>query len=118
MAKILVADDEEGLREFIAEALEDDGHSVVRVEDGAIAADRLARESFDLLITDLKMPRLDGMSLIRRARADQPELEIIMLTAHGSVDTAVEAMKLGAFDYLQKPIASPGELRLLVGRAL
>jgi two-component system response regulator FlrC len=98
--------------------LEDDGHTVARAEDGAVAAERLARESFDLLITDLKMPRLDGLSLLRRARADQPEMEVILLTAHGSVDTAVEAMKLGAFDYLQKPIASPGELRMLVGRAL
>jgi two-component system response regulator FlrC len=118
MAKILVADDEEGLREFIAEALEDDGHTVARAADGAVAAELLARESFDLLITDLKMPRIDGISLLRRARADQPELEVIMLTAYGSVDTAVDAMKLGAFDYLQKPIASPAELRMLVGRAL
>ena len=118
MARILVADDEEGLREFIAEVLEDDGHTVVRAADGAEAAERFGRESFDLLITDLKMPRIDGLSLIRRARTEQPEMEVIMITAHGSVDTAVEAMKLGAFDYLQKPIASPGELRLLVARAL
>jgi two-component system response regulator FlrC len=118
MAKILVADDEEGLREFIAEALEDDGHTVARAADGAAAAELLARESFDLLITDLKMPRIDGLSLLRRARVDQPEMEVIMLTAHGSVDTAVDAMKLGAFVYLQKPIASPTELRMLVGRAL
>ncbi|MEO5509708.1 MAG: sigma-54 dependent transcriptional regulator [Longimicrobiales bacterium] len=118
MAKILVADDEDGLRDFIAEALEDDGHVVTRAADGGEASDFLAREAFDLLITDLKMPRLDGLSLLRRARSDQPEMEVILLTAHGSVDTAVEAMKLGAFDYLEKPIASPAELRLLVGRAL
>ncbi|HEX6693623.1 MAG TPA: sigma-54 dependent transcriptional regulator [Longimicrobiales bacterium] len=118
MARILVADDEAGIREFIAEALEDDGHTVTQAADGGEAAERIARESFDLLLTDLKMPRLDGLSLLRRARSEQPEMEVIMLTAHGSVDTAVEAMKLGAFDYLQKPIASPGELRLLVGRAL
>ena len=118
MAKILVADDEAGLREFIAEALEDDGHTVTRASDGAGAAELLARESFDLLITDLKMPRIDGISLLRRARAEWPEMEVIMLTAYGSVDTAVDAMKLGAFDYLQKPISNPGELRMLVGRAL
>ncbi|HUF51300.1 MAG TPA: sigma-54 dependent transcriptional regulator [Longimicrobiales bacterium] len=118
MAKILVAEDEEGLRDFIAASLENDGHTVACAADGAGAAERLAAESFDLLITDLRMPRLDGLSLLRRARAEQPEMEVILLTAHGSVDTAVEAMKLGAFDYLQKPIGSPGELRLLVGRAL
>ena len=118
MARILVADDEQGLRAFVADALEDDGHAVAQAADGAEAAHRLAKESFDLLITDLKMPRLDGMQLLRQVRAEQPELEVIVLTAYGTVDTAVEAMKLGAFDYLQKPLGSPGELRLLARRAL
>jgi two-component system response regulator AtoC len=118
MARILVADDEPGLRAFVAEALQDDGHVVAQATDGAEAARLLARESFDLLITDLKMPRLDGMALLRQMRVEQPELEVIMLTAFGSVDSAVEAMKLGAFDYLQKPLGSPGELRLLAARAL
>jgi two-component system, NtrC family, response regulator AtoC len=118
VARILVADDEPGLRAFAAEVLQDDGHVVVQAADGVEAAQRLARESFDLLITDLKMPRLDGLALLRQARLEQPEMEVIMLTAYGSVDTAVEAMKLGAFDYLQKPIAGPAQLRLLVSRAL
>jgi two-component system, NtrC family, response regulator AtoC len=118
MARILVADDEAGLRGFVAEALAGDGHAVVQAADGAEAAQRLARESFDLLITDLRMPRLDGMALLRQVRAEQPELEVIVLTAHGSVDSAVEAMRLGAFDYLEKPIGSPGQLRLLAARAL
>lgn len=118
MARILVVDDEPGLREFISEALEDDGHAVVTAADGEEAAQRLARESFDLLITDLRMPRLDGLALLRRARAEQPELEVILLTAHGTVESAVEAIKLGAFDYLEKPIGSPAELRLLASRAL
>jgi len=118
MARILVADDEEGLRTFVAEALQHDGHTVVQAADGAEAARRLEAESFDLLITDLRMPRLDGMELLRRVRAEQPELEVIVLTAHGSVDTAVEAMKLGAYDYLEKPIGGPPELRLLASRAL
>jgi two-component system response regulator FlrC len=118
MARILVADDEAGLRAFVAEALQADGHAVSQSADGAEAAEALRRESFDLLITDLRMPRLDGMALLRRARAEQPEMEVIVMTAHGSVDSAVEAMKLGAFDYLEKPIGSPGELRLLVSRAL
>ena len=108
MARILVVDDEEGLREFVGDALEADGHVTVRVGDGQAAAERLARESFDLVITDLRMPGpLDGMALLRRVRAEQPETEVVVLTAYGTVETAVEAMRLGAFDYLQKPLSSP-----------
>ncbi len=119
MARILVVDDEEGLREFVGDALEADGHVTVRAADGQAAADRLARESFDLMITDLRMPGpLDGMALLRKVRAEQPETEVVVLTAHGSVETAVEAMRLGAFDYLQKPLSGPAELRLVVTRAL
>ncbi|HEX7079001.1 MAG TPA: sigma-54 dependent transcriptional regulator [Candidatus Eisenbacteria bacterium] len=119
MARILIADDEEGIRDFVAEALEDEGHATVRAQDGQSAAARLARESFDLLITDLKMPgTLDGMALLRKVRSEQPEVEVVVLTAHGTVETAVEAMKLGAFDYLQKPLSGPRELRLIVARAL
>jgi two-component system response regulator AtoC len=118
MTRILVVDDEEGIRDFLAETLEDDTHVVVKAEDGAGAAERIRKQGFDLMITDLRMPGLDGMELVRLARAEQPEMEIIVLTAHGSVETAVEAMKLGAFDYLRKPIGSPGELRLLASRAL
>ena len=119
MARILVVDDEEGLREFVGDALEADGHVTVRVGDGQAAADRLARESFDLVITDLRMPGpLDGMALLRRVRAEQPETEVVVLTAFGTVETAVEAMRLGAFDYLQKPLSGPDELRLVATRAL
>ena len=118
MATILVADDEEGIRTFVAEALEMADHEVETVPDGDAAARRLEETSFDLLITDLKMPGLDGLQLLRRVRREQPDVEVILLTAHGTVDTAVEAMKAGAYDYLQKPIASLAELRLLAERAL
>ena len=118
MARILVADDEAGLREFLTDTLELDDHQVVAAKDGAEAAKLLDDRGFDLLLTDLKMPKLDGMSLLRKVRAEQPELEVIVMTAHGTVDNAVEAMKLGAFEYLQKPISGPDELRLLVARAL
>ena len=113
-----MADDEPGLRAFAAEALQDDGHAVAQAVDGSDAAQQLRKETFDLLITDLRMPRLDGMALLRQMRIEQPELEVIVLTAFGTVDSAVDAMKLGAFDYLQKPIGSPGALRLLAARAL
>ena len=119
MARILVVDDEEGLRDFVAEVLEEEGHSTVRAEDGQTAAASLAKANFDLMITDLRMPgALDGMALLRKARAEQPDMEVIVLTAYGTVETAVEAMKLGAFDYLTKPIGSPAELRMATARAL
>ncbi len=118
MARILVVDDEEGIRTFIAEVLEDEGHEVVMAADGQAALEALGRRGFHLLITDLKMPRLDGQALLDKAKSAWPELEVIVLTAHGTVEGAVQAMKRGAFDYLQKPLANPAELRLLVARAL
>ena len=119
MAKILVVDDEEGIREFLADTLADDGHEVVQASDGLAALQRLHERAFDVMITDLRMPgALDGVDVLRKAKADQPELEVIVLTAYGTVDTAVDAMKLGAFDYLQKPLGSPAELRIIVTRAL
>jgi len=119
MATILVVDDEEGIRDYLADALSDQGNTVIQAADGVEALGHLAKHSFDVMITDLRMPgALDGIDLLRKARAESPEMEVIVLTAFGSVDSAVEAMKLGAFDYLQKPVASPAELRLLVGRAL
>ncbi|MEM7247269.1 MAG: sigma-54 dependent transcriptional regulator [Acidobacteriota bacterium] len=118
MARILIADDEEGIRLFLSEVLAEEGHEVTTAEDGAVALELLQARGFDLLLTDLSMPRMDGLELLRRAKDEQPELEVILLTAHGSVDSAVEAMRLGAFDYLQKPLSGPDELRLLAARAL
>jgi two-component system response regulator AtoC len=118
MERVLVVDDEEGIRSFISEVLEGEGLRVTQAPDGEAAARLLGRESFHLMLTDLNMPRMDGMTLLRKVRAEQPEMEVIVLTAHGTVETAVEAMKLGAFDYLGKPLSGPDELRLLAGRAL
>ena len=86
--------------------------------DGDEAAALLDRQAFDVVVTDLKMPGRDGLALLAKIRAEQPETQVILLTAHGTVETAVQAMKAGAFDYLQKPIGSPDELRLVVSRAL
>jgi two-component system response regulator AtoC len=116
--RILVVDDEEGIRAFIGEVLEGEGRKVTLASDGEAAARLLDRESFHLMITDLKMPGLDGMSLLRKARQESPETEVVVLTAHGTVAGAVEAMRLGAFDYLDKPLSGPDELRLVAGRAI
>ncbi|MBI4509956.1 MAG: sigma-54-dependent Fis family transcriptional regulator [Deltaproteobacteria bacterium] len=118
MARILVVDDEAGIRSFLSGALAAVGHDVDEAADGEEALRRLAAKACHLVITDLRMPRLDGMALLARLRAEAPEVEVIVLTAHGTVETAVQAMKLGAFDYLEKPISGPTELRLLVERAL
>ena len=118
MNRVLVADDEQGVRVFVAEALQSAGHDVTAVADGAEALAALREQAFDVLITDLRMPRVDGMTLVRTARQEHPDVEVIVMTAHGAVATAVEAMKLGAFDYLEKPISSLADLRALVARAL
>jgi len=118
LERVLVADDEPGIRSFISEVLSDEGYQVIEAADGTRAAALLSAQAFHLLITDLKMPGLDGLSLLRKAREEQPECEVIVLTAHGTVESAVEAMKLGAFDYLQKPLSGPDELRLVAARAL
>ena len=111
MARVLVVDDEEGIRDFIADALETAGHETVQAADGEAALAELRRRGFHLMITDLRMPRLDGMALVRTARVEWPEMEVIVLTAYGTVDGAVEAMKLGALDYLRKPLSGPDEVR-------
>lgn len=119
MPHLLIVEDEEGIREFLSDVLRDAGHEVTEAADALAAVHHLNGRSFDLMITDLRMPgALDGMDLVRKVRSETPEMEVIVLTAHGTIDDAVEAMKLGAFDFLQKPLSGPAELRLIVGRAL
>lgn len=118
MARILIADDEPGIRTFLGEAIEKIGHEVVTVADGEAALSLLEQGPFELLLTDLRMPRLDGMSLLVRAKKLDPELEVVILTAFGTIDAAVEAIRAGAFDYLQKPVENLRQLRGLVERAL
>ncbi len=118
MTRILVVDDEVGIREFLVDALSTGSFVVESADSAEVALLSLRRRAYDLLITDLRMPGLSGLELLSQARHEQPELEVIVLTAHGSVQSAVEAMRLGAFDYLQKPVESPEALRLVVDRAL
>ena len=118
VGRILVADDEEDLRSFLAEALERAGHEVTQVADGAAALRAATEEPFDVVLTDLRMPGTDGMTIVRTMRTQQPDVEVIVLTAFGDVTSAVEAMKLGAFDYLEKPVSGPAAIRELVAGAL
>ncbi len=114
---ILVIDDEAAQRQLLTSALAKD-YLVVAAANGAEAVQLLSARSFDLIITDERMPEMDGLQLIRWVREHMPEVPIIVLTAYGSIVTAVEAMKLGAQEYLTKPLKSPDELRLVVARTL
>jgi DNA-binding NtrC family response regulator len=118
MASILIVDDEAGIRSFLREALLREGYEVEEAPDGAAALRAVQARAYHVAVTDLRMPGMDGMELLTKLRGDYPEIEVIVLTAHGSIESAVQAMKLGAFDYLRKPLGSPAEIRLLVERAV
>ena len=100
---ILVCDDEELIRWSLSEHLTSEGYTVVEAEDGEDCLEKLATFAPDLLITDLKMPRMDGMEVLRRLRQQGRDLPVIVLTAHGEVQSAVQATQLGATNYLTKP---------------
>jgi DNA-binding NtrC family response regulator len=114
---ILVVDDEKNIREGLAKLLEMEGHSSIPAADGREALALLERGDVDLVITDLKMPNLPGEEVLRRAQATAPGLPVIILTGHGTIESAVQAMKEGAYDYLTKPV-DMSRLTLLVARAL
>src|ERR1700730_5978268 len=100
-SRIVLADDELNLRKVLGTILLRDGYEVAEASDGQAGLE-LVDSSTAVVITDLRMPKLDGMGLLRRMVAEYPEVPVIMITAHGSVDSAVEAVKLGAFDYIEK----------------
>jgi two-component system response regulator HydG len=114
---VLVVDDQKNMRATTAMLLREAGHVVAEAEDGAAAMQRLHQEAFDVVLTDLRMPGLDGMEVLRRVRTACPETQVIVMTAYGTIDSAVEAVRQGAHDYVSKPFQSE-ELLLRVGRAL
>ncbi|MDG4477029.1 sigma-54-dependent transcriptional regulator [Thiovibrio frasassiensis] len=101
--KILIVDDEQNMRVALFEALSRNGHEVAVAENGQMALEMIARQRPDLVVTDIKMPGMDGLELLRQVKALCPELPVVIMTGFATVDTAVEAMKQGAFDYLLKP---------------
>ena len=100
---VLLVDDERNIRLTVSQTLEDMGLTVHTVSNGEEALKRLRAETFGLVLLDLKLPGMDGMEVLRRIRTAQPDLPVIILTAHGSIETAVTAMKMGAADFIQKP---------------
>ncbi len=116
-ARILVVDDDKNIRSTVSMALKSLDYFVHTAFDGKDAMLQLTGDKYDMIITDLKMPGMNGMELLEQAIAKYPEIRIVLISAHGTVDNAVEAMKLGAVDFLQKPF-TPKELRNLVYNVL
>src|SRR5258706_13582812 len=110
---LLVADDDPGLRESLERTLTREGYRVLLASDGRAALERLQDGAIDLIVTDLKMPGLTGLELLRAAKAIAPDVDVILLTAFGTVEEAVKAMKDGAYDFLTKPFRREQLLKLI-----
>ena len=117
MARILVVDDETSMQEFLRILLQRDGHDVTACGSATEALIALEADDWDLVISDVRMPGMSGLDLLDQVRQLSPETTVILITAHGTTESAVEAMKHGAYDYLTKP-CSVDEIRLVVGKAL
>src|SRR5918911_1490243 len=114
--RVLVVDDEQSLRKVLAATLQREGYEVTVCGDGEEAISALERDGADVVVTDLVMPRMDGLSLLRKVVSRHPDVPVIVVTAHGRIDSAVEAMKAGAFDFLAKPF-DHGELKSIIAKA-
>ena len=111
MPKILIIDDERGIRSTLKEILEYENYTVDQAEDGEKGLEALSKNKYDVVLCDIKMPKIDGMEVLEKSREISPDIPFIMISAHGTIDTAVEATKKGAYDFLVKP---PDLNRLLV----
>ena len=117
MPDILLVEDKESLRRVLRLTLENAGYTVAEAEDARAAAQEIARAPFRLVLTDLRMPHGSGLDVLRAAKSADPDVPVVVMTAYGSIDEAVQAMKDGAHDFLQKPVDS-NHLLLLIERAL
>ncbi len=115
--KILVVDDDSLFRDFLSETLNRCGHSVDLASTGEEALEKVRKEEYDVILSDIRMPNMDGMELLKTTRNSLPDAKVVLMTAYGTVQNAVEAMKLGAFDYVMKPF-SVDEIDLVIKRAL
>lgn len=111
MAKILIIDDEKAIRNALKDILEHEKHTVEEAEDGAAGLDKARKGAFDVVLCDIKMPKMDGLEVLEKLMAQHDDLPVVMISGHGTIDTAVDALKKGAFDYIQKP---PDISRILV----
>lgn len=104
MAKILIIDDERAIRNTLKEILEFEGYDVQLAEDGRKGLEIGMQQQFDLIFSDIKMPEMDGMELLKALRENEIECPVIMISGHGNIETAVEAIRMGAFDFIEKPL--------------
>jgi len=116
-ARVLVVDDERSMRDLLSITLRQAGYDVTLADGGENAIDVLKSDNFDLVITDLRMRKLDGLGVLRAAKEISPSTVVLFFTATASTETAVEAMKLGAYDYITKPFKLD-EMRLTIEKAL
>src|SRR6266700_985397 len=116
-ARVLVVDDEKSMRDLLSITLEKEGYEVLTAAGGEAAIEALRRDTTDAVITDLRMPKVDGLQVLRAAKEISPDVAVIVITAVASTETAVEAMKLGAYDYITKPFKLD-EVNLIVRNAL
>ena len=116
-ARVLIVDDEKSMRDLLSITLEKEGYDVETAAGGELAIEMLHREMVDAVITDLRMPKVDGLQVLRAAKESSPDIAVIVITAVASTETAVEAMKLGAYDYITKPFKLD-EVNLIVRNAL
>jgi DNA-binding NtrC family response regulator len=117
MPSILVIDDKESMRQMLAKTLESEGYEVDVARDGEGGLDKAKEKRFDLVLTDLKLPNMDGLSVLSSFKDLDPEISVIVMTAYGTIETAVQAIKQGAFDFLTKPF-DVDHLNVLIQRAL
>ena len=105
MPKILIIEDEAAIRRVLVKILseENDTYEVFEAEDGLVGIEKIKKEDYDLVLCDIKMPKMDGVEVLEAARKLKPETPIVMISGHGDLDTAVNTMRLGAFDYISKP---------------
>src|SRR5690554_950003 len=105
MPKILIVEDEAAIRRVLSKILldEDDKYQIEEAADGLEAMDKIKKEDFDLVLCDIKMPKLDGIEVLEATKKIKPETPFIMISGHGDLETAVQSMRLGAFDYISKP---------------
>lgn len=116
-SRILVVDDEESIREFLEIMLKKEGYEVSTAEDGLVAKDMLTKKTFDMVISDMQMPNMTGLELLKFVKDTYSDIVFMMITAFGTTETAVEAMKIGAYDYVTKPFKID-EVRLNIQNAL
>ncbi len=117
MATILLIEDNERMAEVLARHMEMEGHAVVMAVDGEKGIEEFRRQKVDLVLTDLKLPGKSGLEVLQAVKEENPLIPVLVMTAHGTIETAVKAVKDGAFDFLQKPV-DPDHLLIIIGKAL